>query len=136
MGGVLRLNDALKLLGWLVAAMLVLAVGSRVADLLLFRPGGSVPTRWAGLTIALGCWIPLLLVVGYSIHLGDEYQRHVFLIGMALGFAATFLLVIGVEVMRDAALIPYTARPPYLVLFVAMWALGTAASFAYHRLRG
>ena len=135
MGGVLRLNDALKLLGWLVAALLVLAVGNRVADSLLFRPGGTVPTRWVGLGIALAAWIPLLFMVGYSIRLGDEYQRHVFLIGIALAFAATFLLVIGIEVMRNAALIPYTSRPPYLVLFVGMWALGTAVSVAYHRLR-
>jgi hypothetical protein len=136
MAGVLRLNDALKLLGWIVAAMVLLAVGNRVADSLLFRPGGSVSARWIGVTIALGAWIPLLFMVGYSIRLGDEYQRHVFLIGIALAFAATFLLVIGVEVMRDAALIPYRARPPWLMLIVAMWGLGTAVSFAWHRLSG
>ena len=136
MPGYLRPREALRLLVAFVVALILLRIANIGADSLLYGEARTDAQRAAGVVVAIVGWIPMIVLVGYSIRLGDEYQRRVFLIGLALAFAGMLLLIIAIGAMQTSGLMAADVHPPYLMGLVAMWMLGTAASFAYHRMRG
>ena len=126
----ITLRQLVRLLAWFVAAAVLFRLGGWASAVLV--EGSRTAARWwLGVILAGLRWVPLLVVTGWSISLGDEFQRRVFVLGLALAFAATVVAASVLDAMGPAA-------PPvsFAVTAAALWGAGTVGAALYYRARG
>jgi hypothetical protein len=135
MAKVLTLNQALKALLFMIAAVLILLFGSQFADQLTRDPNATVYIRWLGVAVAVGVTVPWILLIVWAVSAGDEYVRQVALVGTSFAFLADVLVHIGFNAALDARLIGWNTQLLPIPLALGLWVLGVSIAALYFRYR-
>ena len=84
---------------------------------------GSLAGRVAGVTLGAVSWIPMAAVVAAIIRAGDEFERRIHLVALALSFGSALLLLTALDWLVRADFV----RPPPLMAiwlaFTVLWVL-------------
>ena len=129
----MRLSTFLKLMLALAVALIVAKYGPWLGFSLMQDPEASTVRRAAAIAVVALSFLPWLVVAGWSIAKADEYERHVFLLGIALAAAGSMVAFTAFDFARDTHMIAETEPIPWFPIMIATWALGTLAASMYYR---
>ena len=118
-----------------IASLAWLVVAGRWSEALLHSSPRSTGTSWLAVALAVLSVIPWIYCVAWGVAAGDEYVRHIALVGTALAFVVALLVRIALNAMVDAQLIPHDLQVPELVSAIASWVLSCGIAILYYRNR-
>jgi len=81
---------------------------------------GTIAGRIAGVVLGTLSWVPMVAVIAGIIRAGDEFQRRIHLVALALAFGSAMLLVTLLDWLVRARFI---RLPPLQVLWISFSAL-------------
>jgi hypothetical protein len=132
---VVSLDKALKLWGLGLVAVVVMYFGGKFSDSIGANETTSLAVRWTAVAISVGCMIPWLWFIAWSISLTDEYFRHVAVVGTAVAFVVDVLVHVAYTTMQSARLVSWTSHLLELPVGMLVWVACVAAAAIYFRLR-
>jgi hypothetical protein len=135
MARVIPLRHVLINLLVMIASFVWLFFAGRWSEALLHSPGHSAGAGWLAVALAVLGVVPWMYYIAWAVALGDEYVRHVVLVGTSLAFVVAILAHIAFNTMVDARFVARDVYPPELVFGIGAWAVGCAISILYYRQR-
>ena len=84
---------------------------------------GTLVGRVAGVTLGAVGWIPMAAVVAAIIRAGDEFERRIHLVALALSFGSALLLLTALDWLVRA---DFFSPPPLMAIWLAftvLWVL-------------
>jgi hypothetical protein len=135
MAKVIPLDRFLKLLVYCVIAMVCLGFGGVFSEHVRHTPDASRWLRWLAVVIGTLSILPWMAIVVGGLWLGDEYVRHVALVGTAIAFGANVVFDMALAHMRNVRLVDAGAHLAVLPVAMALWVLGVGAAALYYRVR-
>ena len=135
MARVIPLRQALIGLLLMIASLVWLLFAGRWSEALLHSPGQSAGAGWLAVALAVLSVVPWLYCIAWSVAAGDEYVRHIVLVGTALAFVIDLLAHVALNTMVDARLVPRDLYPPEILFAIAAWLVGCALAILYYRQR-
>jgi hypothetical protein len=82
---------------------------------------GTFAARIAGVVLGTVSWIPMVVVIAGIIRAGDEFQRRIHLIALALAFASALLLLALLDWLVRAQFMWPPPLPVLSLSFAALW---------------
>ncbi len=132
---VVSLDKALKLWGLGLVAVVVMYFGGKFSDSIGANETASMTLKWTAVAVAVGCMIPWLWFIGWSISLTDEYFRHVAVVGTAAAFIVNALVHVGYNTMQAARMVSWSSHLLELPVGMIVWVACVSVAAIYYRLR-
>src|SRR6478735_611294 len=82
---------------------------------------GTLTGRVAGVVLGTASWIPMVAVIAGIIRAGDEFQRRIHLVALALAFGSAMLLLTLLDWLVRARFMRLPPLPVLWLSFSALW---------------